>query len=75
MFWFIYLEQDLQLLALHDEQLEPFDDLISEELPFDEKAKADIIFSTFESLHFGQDTAFMLLGEQSSSNSWSHCLQ
>jgi len=70
-----YFEHDLQLLALHDAQLDPLDELISDEFPFDEKAKADIRRSTFESLHFGHDTEFTLLKEQSSSNSVSQCVQ
>jgi hypothetical protein len=69
-----YLEHDLQLLDLHEPQLEPLDELAPDEL-FDEKAKVDINRSTFESLHFGQETEFILLKEQSSSNSLSHFVQ
>lgn len=74
-FWIDYLEHDLQLLALHDEQLDPLDELVAEEFPFDEKAKADIRRSTFESLHLGHETESILLREQSSSNSASHFVQ
>jgi len=66
------LEHDLQLLALHDPQLEPLDEF---ELPFDEKANDDISLSTPESLHLGHKTEFILLREQSSSNSLSHFVQ
>jgi len=74
-FWIYYFEHDLQLLALHDEQLEPLDEFVPDEFPFDEKAKADIKRSIFEYLHSGHETDSMLLSEQSSSNSASHCVQ
>ena len=74
----LYLpEQVLQLLDLHDAQL----DLLVEGwnsgvLLFDDMAKTDMRRSTSESSHCGQETELaLLLDRHSSSNSVSHFIQ